>query len=78
MPTVTLSEEQVLEMARQLSPSEKRKLLRVLIPEMDRFESFVDYGEQKARQVSAQRGLDWDQLNAEQRERLVDDILHEP
>ena len=78
MPTIQLSEEQVLDMARRLSASERRKLLRILIPDMDRFEGFVDYGEQRAREVSAQRGLDWDRLTPEERERLVDEILHEP
>ncbi|MDQ4074851.1 MAG: hypothetical protein M3220_01255 [Chloroflexota bacterium] len=29
------------------------------------------------RQLTAERGLDWDHLNEEARERLIDDLLHE-
>ncbi|MHB8765994.1 MAG: hypothetical protein ACYDA8_16890 [Deferrisomatales bacterium] len=76
--TVQVSDDQLLELASRLPSETKRKLLRVLIPEMDRVEALVDYGEARARDASAGRGIDWDGLTPAQREALVDQILHEP
>jgi hypothetical protein len=33
--------------------------------------------EDRLRQVCAQRGLDWDKLTEDERERLIDDLMHE-
>ena len=35
------------------------------------------YGEQQAREIAAERGLDWSHMSDEEREQLVDAILHE-
>ena len=75
--TVKVADDEIVEMASRLPPAAKRKLLKVLIPDMDRFESLVDYGEERAREVAATRGIDWDGLTSVQREELVDQILHE-
>ena len=72
-----LRESQVLEMVRQLSPEGKRALLRVLIPRLDELETLVDYGDARIRQLCEQRGLDWDSLSEEERERLIDELVHE-
>ena len=32
----------------------------------------------RMRDIGAERGLDWDAIDDEERERLVDDIIHEP
>lgn len=76
--TVPVSDDQIVELASQLPTEAKRRLLRVLIPEMDRFEGLVDYGGARAREVCAARGIDWDGMTAAQREELVDQIVHEP
>ncbi len=79
METVTLevSEPQLVEWVRRLSPTVKKSLLRVLIPEMDSLEQLLEYGDDRIRAIALQRGMDWDRLNEEQREKLVNDILHE-
>lgn len=79
METVTLevSEPQLVEWVRRLSPTVKKSLLRVLIPEMDSLEQLLEYGDDRIRAIVLQRGMDWDRLNEEQREKLVNDILHE-
>jgi len=70
-------EPQVVELVRQLSPEGKRTVLRVLIPDLDQFEALVDYGNERVRVLCAQRGIDWDSLSEEERQRLVDELLHE-
>lgn len=79
METITLEipESQLVEWAQKLSPSVKQTLLRALIPEMDTLEQLLQYGNERIREVTAQRGMDWGNLSEHQREKLIDDILHE-
>ncbi len=78
MPELKVTESQVIELARQLSPLGKRKVLQALIAlDTARLEQLVDYGERKIREVCAARGLDWEALTEMQREQLIDEILHE-
>ena len=79
METVTLEipESQLVEWVQRLSPSVKQSLLRALIPGMDALEQLLQYGNERIRDVAARRGMDWDSLNEQQREKLIDEILHE-
>jgi len=79
MATVTLelSEVQVLQLIRGLPPQSKAAVLRELIPGFDAGEDLVDYGNAKMRDLCAKRGIVWDDLAEGERERLVDDLLHE-
>lgn len=70
-------EPQVIELVRQLSPEGKRIVLQVLIPDLDQFEALVDYGDERIRALCAQRGIDWGTLSEEERQTLIDDLLHE-
>lgn len=70
-------EPQVIELVRQLSPEGKRTVLRALIPNLGQFEALMDYGDERIRALCAQRGVDWDTLSEKERQRLVDDLLHE-
>ena len=72
-----LRESQVVELARHLSPEGKRAMLRTLIPYLDQFESLVGYGHERMQALCKQKGIDWDSLSEEERERLIDDLLHE-
>lgn len=72
-----LPESQVLKLVRQLSPAGKRAALRELIPELDKLDALVDYGDKRIRALCAERGLNWDTLNESQRMQLVDTLLHE-
>jgi hypothetical protein len=74
---LSLPESQVVELVRKLSPESKRAVLRTLILDLDRFEILVDYGSERIRDLCGQRGIDWDSLSEEERERLIDGILHE-
>lgn len=76
MITLQVPESQVIQWVRQLSPSGKQAVLRSLIPEMDQWETLVTYGEQRARTLCAERGVDWDALSDDERQKWVDEILH--
>jgi hypothetical protein len=79
METITLqvSESQVIQWVEQLPPGSKRKVLKLLIPHLDELESLVDYGGKRIRELCSARGIDWDGLTDDQREQLIDDLLHE-
>ncbi len=79
MDTITLEipESQIIGWIRRLSPEGKRKMIEALLPEIGRWEALSDYGSQRMRKICARRGLDWDRLSEEERERLVDKLLHE-
>jgi predicted Fe-S protein YdhL (DUF1289 family) len=74
--TVELSESQIIEWVQQMSPEAKQEVLRALVPRLDAWEALVDYGSQRIRALSAEHGLDWDSMTEEERERLIDDLLH--
>jgi hypothetical protein len=78
METIMLEipESQLVKWIQQLSPSGKQAVLRALIPEIDRLDALVDYGSRRMRQLCTERGLDWDSLSEEERQQLVDDLLH--
>lgn len=70
-------EPQIVELVRQLSPEGKRTVLQVLIPDLDQFEALVDHGDERIRALCAQRGINWGTLSEEERQALIDDLLHE-
>ncbi|MFQ5799825.1 MAG: hypothetical protein ACE5H0_14185 [Bacteroidota bacterium] len=72
-----LHESQVIELTRQLSLTGKQAVLQTLIPGLGRFEALVDYGGERIRALCRERGIDWDGLPEEEREQLIDDLLHE-
>ena len=74
--TLEVSESQVVEWVQRMSPEAKHEVLRALIPRLDAFEALVDYGNQRMRALTAERGLVWDGMTEEERERLIDDLLH--
>lgn len=79
MNTVTLElpESQLVEWVQRLSPDARYSVLKALIPHLDEFEALVDYGTQRARELCAQRGLDWNRMSEAERQQWVDRLLHE-
>ncbi len=75
--TLEVSESQVIEWVRQMSPESKQEVLRALIPQLDALEAMVDHGSERIRALCARRGLDWDSMTEQERERLIDELLHE-
>lgn len=75
--TLEVSESQVVDWVRRVSPEARRAILRALIPQLDELDDLVDCGDQRIRAVCAERGLDWDSLTEGERQELIDDLLHE-
>jgi hypothetical protein len=68
----------VIELVRQLPPERKREILLALAArsQSSREERYA-YAEQQLRRLAAKRGLQWDAMCEEDRETLVDDLIHE-
>lgn len=74
----TLQSPEILEKARQLPPEEQIELaITLLLSQWSVWHELSDKGQTAIRQLASQKGLDWDSLSDEERERLVDEILHE-
>lgn len=74
MARIDISEEQILD---SLSPQGRRKAMLRFIAGADVLERTVEAFRRRVIELARQRGLNWAQLSGEERERLVDDILHE-
>lgn len=78
MVTLTLSDQQIVDLVKQLPPISKQAVLDVLIAERELWwDMTLVQGEQKLRKLTNQRGLDWDKMSEDEREGFVDDLLHE-
>ncbi len=78
MGSLELSDEQVISLLRSLPAERKRVALLALAHDAQAGrEDRLRLGEAELRRASAKRGLDWDRLSEDERERFVDDLLHE-
>jgi len=78
MPHVTLTNDQVIALVRQLPPEQKRTVLLTLAQEAQaRGVEQMDYAEARLRAIAATRGVGWDALDEDAREQLIDELLHE-
>lgn len=78
MPTVVLTNEQVVELIKQLPTEDKRAILEMLTANREAWwEETATEGEQQLRRLCAERGRDWDRMSEEEREVFVDDLIHE-
>ncbi|HPD16066.1 MAG TPA: hypothetical protein PLE19_14020 [Planctomycetota bacterium] len=75
--TLELSDAQVLDLVRRLPATTRAAVIRELIPDLDALDGLVEYGSARIRELCAERGVDWDHLTEEERQRLIDDLLHE-
>jgi hypothetical protein len=78
MPTLRLTDEQVVDLVRQLPPERRRTALLALAEDATaRRADRMEYAEQQLRRIAGERGLDWDSLTDDERQDLVDDLIHE-
>lgn len=78
MATLILSDEQVIELVKQLPVGQQVEVFRfLLLQQWGKWESLSRYGAEKARLVSQERGLEWDGMSEEERETFIDDVVHE-
>jgi hypothetical protein len=76
MPSLT--EEQLVQLVKQLPPQSKQRVLAALNAERGQWwETATKDGERDMRKLAAERGLNWDAMSEAEREAFVDDLLHE-
>ena len=77
MPQIDVNEEQVLRALDQLSPTARRLALAKLIPEYDALDRLVERNRGRIEAVCRERGRDFARMTEEERERLIDNLLHQ-
>lgn len=77
MPQIDDSELQVLNALERLSPAGRREAVRRLVAGASTLDRITDALQPRVAEVARQRGLNWNGLSDEERERLIDDVLHE-
>ena len=78
MGTLTLSDQQIVDLVKQLPPISKQTVLDALIVERELWwDMTLVKSEEKLRKLANQRGLDWNKMPEDQRENFVDDLMHE-
>ncbi len=77
MPQIEVTEQQIVDALDRLSPKGRRQALRRLIAGASVLDRTIDALQPRLAEIARQRGLDWAKLSDEERERLVDEILHE-
>jgi hypothetical protein len=77
MPTIDVLEEQILQSLDQLSPQGRRQAIMRLLPSAAYLERAIERNRPRMEALAKQRGLDWNALTEDQKEQLVDRILHE-
>jgi TRAP-type C4-dicarboxylate transport system substrate-binding protein len=78
MPMIELTDAQVVDLVKQLPPDRQRAtLLELAAGAAQRCEERMQHAEAQLRRLAAQRGLNWENMSEDERETLVDDLLHE-
>ena len=78
MPSFTLTNEQVVELVKQLPAEQQIEVFRfLLLQQWGQWESLSAYGAEKARLVAQERGQDWDVMTEDERETFIDEVVHE-
>lgn len=78
MPTVALSNQQVLDLVKQLPPDQKFSVLLSLAENSRvRREANMQHAETQLRLLAQEKGLNWDGLTDDERLALVDELVHE-
>jgi hypothetical protein len=77
VPQIDDRELQVLDALERLSPAGRREAVRRLVAGASTLDRITGALQPRIIEVARQRGLNWVGLSDEERERLVDDILHE-
>lgn len=78
MPKLELTDQQIVDLVKQLPPERKREALLALAQDAAaRRDERMKNGEAQIRRACAERGLDWDKMSDDEREAFFDDLVHE-
>jgi len=77
MPSIILSNEQVVELVKQLPQEQKTEIFRfLLIPQWQEWQDLSSYGSDKVKLAAKERGYDWEKMSEAEREEFIDEVLH--
>jgi hypothetical protein len=72
MPNLTLTNEQVIELVKQLPEDQQREVYKILsLRQWGRWESLSNYAIEKTRIVAKERGYDWEAMTEDEREEFI-------
>ena len=77
MPHIQVSEQQILDALDSLSPKARREAVLRLVVRASTLDRTTEGLQPRLIAMAKERGLDWGRLCDEERERLVDENLHE-
>lgn len=78
MPTLNFSNEQVVELVKQLPIEQQINILSFLLTQhWEKWELLSRYGSNQARLIAQEHGLNWDQMTGEEREIFIDNMVYE-
>jgi len=78
MPNLTLTNEQVIDLVKQLEREQQLEIFNFLLfQEWGEWASLSIYGAEKVRNAAMKRGYNWDLMSEGDREDLIDKIVHE-
>jgi hypothetical protein len=77
MPSIELTDQQVVELVRQLPAAGKRAALAALAGTADVRERRMQLAETRLHAIATERGLNWDKMTDVERESFIDDLVHE-
>ena len=78
MPRLELTNDQIVNLVRQLPKKEKGRIIRdMILTEDELFLKIMGTGKQRFNNFCRKRNINANGLNAEEKEKLIDDVLHE-
>lgn len=78
MPNLVLTDEQAIQLVEQLPQQQQAKLMRILLQKYwSQWLELSESGQTNIRQIAAGKNKNWDEMNEDEREVLIDEILHE-
>lgn len=78
MAVLTLNDDQILALVRQLSKESRDWLFNQLLSEQwPQWAELAGYGRERARTLAASRGRNWDQMSEAEQEQFIDEVVHE-
>ncbi len=78
MPTFTLTNEQVIELVKQLPSEQQIEVFRfLLLQQWGQWEFLSRYGADRVKLVAQERGRDWDTMTEDEREAFIEEVVYE-
>jgi len=78
MPTLTLTDAQVMQLVKQLPQQQQIEVFKFLLSQnWANWVYLSQDSEQRARKVASDRSQDWDAMTEDEREKFIEQVLHE-